>query len=52
MGRQRYTSSVTRVRVDKKRRMGNVDVDVLIVAGACCRSSERVDIAGVNVMAV
>ena len=52
MGRRHYTSSMNRVRVYKKMRKRNVDADVLIVGGACCRSSERVDIAGVNVMAV
>ena len=36
MGRRRYTSSMTRVRVDKKMRKGIGDADVLVVAGACC----------------
>ena len=36
VGRRCGTSSVTRVRVDKKMREGNVDADVLIVGGACC----------------
>ena len=32
--------------------MGNVGVDVLIVVGAWCRSSERVEVVGVSLMMV
>ena len=52
MGRRCDTSSMTRVRVDKKMREENVDADVLIAGGACCWSSERVEVLGLILMVV